>query len=78
MTAPFDTSSANSVSELRESMHRLLFTVANSNAMNDVVPGSRIKYGIAPWQMGVYGVTGVLAVLAALLGFNAFKRMKQQ
>lgn len=77
MTGGFtDTKSATAVSALREASHRLLFTVANSNAMNGMVPGSFIKYGVAPWQYLVWGASAVLVAIAGLCGFLAFRSIK--
>jgi beta-glucosidase len=72
------TDSATVVSQMRESMHRLLYTVVNSNAMNGMSPGSTVKYGVANWQWAVYGVTAVLAAIAALMVFGVFKRRKRR
>ncbi len=77
MTGGFqDTKSATAVSALREASHRLLFAVANSNAMNGMVPGSSIKYGVAPWQYMVWGASAVLAAVAGLCGWLALKKIK--
>ena len=61
------------VSQLRESMHRALYTVVNSNAMQGMAPGSKVNYGIAPWQMGVWGGSAVLVAAAGFFGWRAYK-----
>lgn len=67
---------ADIVAAMRTAMHNVCYTVVNSNAMNGLAPGSSVKYGIAPWQYGVYGGTAVLVALGALLGYKAVKTNK--
>ena len=77
MTGEYEgTNTATVVSKLRESMHHLLFTVANSNAMNEMTPGSKITYGLANWQKGLYGGSAALIALAAFFGYKAVKNHK--
>ena len=77
MTGEYDgTNTATVVSAMREAMHRVLYTVANSNAMNGMVPGSKITYGVAPWQYGVWGGSAALVALAAFFGYKAVKNHK--
>ncbi len=78
MTGDFPhTNDPSVVARLRESMHRLLYTVANSNAMNNMVPGSSVKYGVAPWQYGVWGASAlVAAAVAGGWAHDARKRKK--
>ena len=74
MTPAFQgTNTATVVSQLRESMHRALYTVVNSNAMQGMAPGSKVNYGIAPWQMGVWGGSAALVALAGFFGYRAYK-----
>lgn len=74
MTPAFEgTNTATVVSQLRESMHRTCYTVVNSNAMQGVAPGSKVTYGVAPWQMGVWGGSAVLVAGAAFFGYRAFR-----
>ena len=74
MTPAFQgTNTATVVSQLRESMHRALYTVVNSNAMQGMAPGSKVNYGIAPWQMGVWGGSAVLVAAAGFFGWRAYK-----
>lgn len=78
MTGPIpNIKSATTVSQMRTAMHNILYTVANSNAVNGIAPGTTIKYGIAPWQYGVYAATAVLVALAALLGFLSYRQIKK-
>jgi beta-glucosidase len=77
MTGEYDgTNTATVVSAMREAMHRVLYTVANSNAMNEMVPGSKITYGVAPWQYGLWGGSAALVALAAFFGYKAVKNHK--
>ena len=77
MTPAFQgTDQASVVCELRESMHRTLYTVANSNAMQGMAPGSKVTYGVAPWQIGVWGGSAALVALAGLFGWRAYRTNK--
>ena len=71
-----DSSSAAAVQGMRNAMHHILYTVANSNALNGVAPGSKFVYHPATWQYGLWGVSAVIVLLCAFLGFKAFKGKK--
>ncbi|MBP2435432.1 beta-glucosidase [Microbacterium amylolyticum] len=58
-----DTSSAHAVTAMRTAMHNLLFTVANSNAMNGMAPGATLEYVMAGWEIAVIGITIALSLL---------------
>lgn len=58
-----DDSSAYAVQTMRTAMHNILYTVANSNAMNGMAPGATLTYHMAPWEIGVLVGTIALAVL---------------
>lgn len=74
MTPAFEgTNTATVVSQLREGMHHALYTVANSNAMQGMAPGSKVTYGVAPWQMGVWGGSAALVAAAGFFGWRAYK-----
>ena len=74
-----DTTSATAVKSMRKAMHNLLFTVANSNAMNKVAPGSKFVYHAATWQILLYIVSAVLVLIAAaLIVLNILKVKKQK
>ena len=51
------------VSAMREASHRILYTVANSNAMNGMGPNDTIEPVTPWWQTALYAATGVFAVL---------------
>lgn len=61
------------VARLRETAHRVLYTVANSNAMQGMAPGSKVNYGTANWQYGVWGASAVLVAGAAALGVHMYR-----
>jgi len=69
-----DTTSASAVTSFRNATHNILYTVVNSNAMNNLAPGSVITYKLATWQKILYAVTAVLGVLAAALIFLGVKQ----
>lgn len=67
---------------LRNATHDILYTVANSCAMNGY--GAGIKYGYDPayWKIAVYSLNGVAFVALAIWGFfsiwNSIKRIKKE
>ena len=67
---------------LRNATHDILYTVANSSAMNGY--GAGIKYGYDPayWKIAVYSLNGVAFVALAIWGFfsiwNSIKRIKKE
>ena len=69
-----DTTSATAVSNLRKSMHNILFTVANSNALNHVAPGSKFIYHPATWQIILWIVSAALVLVAAFLVFLMIRK----
>lgn len=58
-----DTSSATAVTNLRKACHNILYTVAHSNAMNGIAPGTIISYTAAPWVTGLVIADVVIGVL---------------
>jgi beta-glucosidase len=57
-----DSSSATAVTNLRKAAHRILYTVANSNAMNGIVPGTIISYTMATWMKVLIGADIAIAI----------------
>ena len=57
-----DQSSSYAVDNMRTAMHNLLYTVANSNAVNGMAPGASMTYHMAGWEIGVLVGTIVLAL----------------
>lgn len=70
------TDSAAQVQRLRRALHNVCYTVTNSNAMQGMAPGSYVKYGVAPWQYGVWGGTAALIALGGYLGWRGYKNYK--
>ncbi|NCT89462.1 beta-glucosidase [Cellulomonas sp. APG4] len=65
-----DTTSAKAVTDIREATHNILFTVANSNAMNGLAPGATVTYTPPTWvyvQIGVSILLGLVVVVGGLL-----------
>ena len=58
---------------MREASHRILYTVANSNAMNGIAPSTQIKHVTPWWQMAIYAVIALFAVLTAFFGYKMVK-----
>ena len=75
-----DEDSNTSMQALRDASHNILYSFANSNLMNKIVPGSIITYDLAPWQVGIYigwGVIGITSLtLSAWIVFNFIKLTK--
>ena len=63
MKSMADTTSATSVTNMRNAMHNILYTVANSNAMNGIAPGADMVYHMATWRVVQIAVDVVLGVL---------------
>ncbi len=64
---------------MRQATHRILYTVANSNAMNGQSTTDQIVAVTPWWQMALYaliGVTAVMSVVSAGMTFRAVKRAK--
>lgn len=62
-----DSSSAAAVTDIRTATHHILYTVANSNAMNGLAPGATVAYtppAWVVWQIVITSVVGVLLVAA--------------
>lgn len=60
-----DSSSAKAVTDIRKSTHNILFTVANSNAMDGLAPGATVSYAPPAWVVWQIVITSVLGVLIA-------------
>jgi len=65
-----DTGSDKAVSDIRKATHNILFTVANSNAMNGLAPGATVTYTPPTWvyvQIGASILLGLLVLVGAFL-----------
>lgn len=60
-----DTDSAFAQQNMRTAMHNILYTVANSNAVNGIAPGASLTYNPAAWEIGVQVLLIALWVLVA-------------
>ena len=57
----------------REAIHHLLYTVANSNAMDGAMPGSVYKPGMQTVEKIMLGINVVSVVGLGLIGFTAWR-----
>ena len=68
------------VTEMREAVHKILYTVVNSNAMNGWSSADRLEVIIPWWKLAAYALCAVLAVLTIVCGVmlkGALKKKKQ-
>jgi len=70
-----DTSSAKAVTDIRNSTHNILYTVANSNAMNGLAPGVTVDYTPPTWVVIQIAGTIVAGVLIAFWLFMIGRRV---
>ena len=54
------------VTEMREAMHNILYTVVNSNAMNGLSEADRLEAVTPWWQTALYAAIAVFAVLTVI------------
>lgn len=59
---------------LRESAHRICYAAANSNAMQGVLPGGVVRYGVPSWKIVLFSVDA--AVVAFASGMTVFTVIK--
>ena len=65
---------------MREAVHKILYTVVNSNAMNGWSSADRLEVIIPWWKLAAYALCAVLAVLTVVCGLmlkGALKKKKQ-
>lgn len=72
-----DTESATAVNQMRRAAHRLLYTVAHSNAMNGIVPGSTVTFTMAPWLKGLIIADVLVALLLLFRLFSLVTKIKK-
>ncbi|RMI09265.1 beta-glucosidase [Cellulomonas triticagri] len=70
-----DTSSAKAVQDIRTATHHILFTVANSNAMNGLAPGATVTYTPPTWVYLQIGGTVLIGLLVLAGGFLVTRRV---
>jgi beta-glucosidase len=64
------------VTEMRDAMHRILYTVVNSNAMNGWTSDTHIAPNTPWWQLAIYGVIALFGVLTVLSAVMLAKNIK--
>lgn len=72
-----DTKSAHAVSNIRNATKNILYSVANSNAMNGLAPGATVTYTPPMWKYIQYGVSALLILLVAGGAFAVARRVKR-
>ena len=72
----YDSPTARSV--MRTALHRIAYTVANSNAMQGYAPGAVQKTSMSPWKVGLYAADAVLALLFILGIVGIVRRAKDE
>ncbi|WP_207382266.1 glycoside hydrolase family 3 protein [Schaalia vaccimaxillae] len=72
-----DDDSALAVTNIRQATKNILYTVANSNAMNGLAPGATVTYEPPMWKYAQYAVTA-LATLGILSGaWGVWRRVRK-
>ena len=61
-----DLDSATARQAIRKAYHNVFYTVANSNAMQDIAPGTIISYKTSGWRILLYIVDAVLLTFVVL------------
>ena len=64
------------VTQMRNAMHHILYTVVNSNAMNGWASTDTLKTVTPWWQTAIYALIAVLAVLTILCAWQLSKALK--
>ena len=64
------------VTQMRNAMHHILYTVVNSNAMNGWASADTLKTITPWWQTAIYALIAVLAVLTILCAWQLSKALK--
>ncbi|MCD8143676.1 MAG: glycoside hydrolase family 3 C-terminal domain-containing protein [Clostridiales bacterium] len=77
--AAYDENDPYMIAEMKEAMHRILYTVANSNAMNGWDENTYIKTVTPWWQTAVYAiiVVGIVGTIACAVMLILAIRRKQ-
>lgn len=65
----------------RKAMHRILYTIANSNAMNGAMSGSVFKQefnlGVRTTDLARYSITGAASLTIVVLGWFTYRRHRK-
>lgn len=70
-----DTTSAKATTDIRNATHNILFTVANSNAMNGIAPGATVSYTPPTWVYIQIGTSILMGLLVVGGGFMVTRRV---
>ena len=63
----------------RNMLHNIAYTLANSNAMQGVAPGSIVYYDISPWKIGaIVGVCCGAVLTAGGIGWNIWRTLDEK
>lgn len=74
-TQPVDYTSATARTCMREALHHVLYAIANSNAMNNIAPGSTVTYEMSPWRKALTaGSVVALGGAAAIIGRMVYRK----
>lgn len=66
---------------MRQATHRILYTVANSNAMNGLSSSQEVVQVTPWWQTALYvlcGATAAMTVFGAVMTVRAMKKSKEE
>jgi len=72
-----DTESAYAQHNMRKATHNILYTVANSNAMNGFAPGATVDYTPPTWRYIQIGASIVLGLLILAGGVYVVRRVRK-
>ena len=61
----YDSPTAKAV--IRNAVHHIAYTIANSSALQGVAPGSIVYYDMSPWRIALIGVTVGVGILTAAM-----------
>lgn len=73
-----DTYTASHIQALRNATKNILYTVANSNAMNGMGNGIRYGYAMPYWMMVLYGLDVISAVLICVWGVFSVRKSRKK
>ncbi len=67
LTMPNDSTSTTAIACMREAVHHIAYTEANSAVMNGAAPGSSVSYTTSPWRIAMVSIDIVLAIAMVAL-----------
>lgn len=70
-----DSTSPTAINDLKRCGHRLMYTVANSNAMNGIVPGTTVYYEMANWKK--VQIAADIIILLGIAAWMIFQKRKK-